>query len=414
MSSKSSKKEDGHRVSAAAEAGAGSGRSFFGRLRAGFNAVQQEVATAEELTAAAEKQINSLSQQQPLPDNNPTALTPLYFEPEMAMLTNIALHYNEAVKLQETLLGCPLNVDPIEERLLALRGRLLKLEENPRLLRTGYRPYLHERSPQEVRQQQQQQQQPKPKQTAAVAVSKCEAPQPKRRPGTPRFSKSYDDANGQSAETPTTTTTTSTISTPTPPPTLPIDTLHQSAGGRSIPIRSGSSSSSKPVEPTVVTNREIAHCLSRLSRWNTVTITSSENALIPSSPAVPVPVPSSAVPLPTKPFTRSCTFVKPKTPPVPFSSSSSSSSSAALITPVPPGSVFKPTISKSNISSSSNYVPRNTTFTLPLHQQSFPYAATPIALLMNNGSNGSLENSSVEYETVEFTPGMTSRVPKNR
>ncbi len=92
MSSKSSKKEDGHRVSAAAEAGAGSGRSFFGRLRAGFNAVQQEVATAEELTAAAEKQINSLSQQQPLPDN-PTALTPLYFEPEMAMLTNIALHY---------------------------------------------------------------------------------------------------------------------------------------------------------------------------------------------------------------------------------------------------------------------------------------------------------------------------------
>lgn len=413
MSSKSSKKEDGHpKVSAAAEASAGSGRSFFGRLRAGFNAVQQEVATAEELTAAFEKQINSLSQQ-PLPDN-PTALTPLYFEPEMAMLTNIAIHYllllnNEAVKLQETLLGCPLNVDPIEERLLALRGRLLKLEENPRLLRTGYRPYLHERSPQEVRQQQQQQQ-PKPKQTAAA--SKCEAPQSKRRPGTPRFSKSFADANSPSAETPTTSTP-----TPTPPqlpPTLPIDTLHQSAGGRSIPIRSGSSSSSKPVEPTVVTNREIAHCLSRLSRWNTVTITSSENALIPSSPAVPVPVPSSAVPLPTKPFTRSCTFVKPKTPPVPFSSSSSSSSSAALITPVPPGSVFKPTISKSNISSSSNYVPRNTTFTLPLDQQSFPYAATPIALLMNNGSNGSLENSSVEYETVEFTPGMTSRVPKNR
>lgn len=92
MSSKSSKKEDGHpKVSAAAEASAGSGRSFFGRLRAGFNAVQQEVATAEELTAAFEKQINSLSQQ-PLPDN-PTALTPLYFEPEMAMLTNIALHY---------------------------------------------------------------------------------------------------------------------------------------------------------------------------------------------------------------------------------------------------------------------------------------------------------------------------------
>ena len=94
MSSKSSKKEDGHpRVSAAAEASAGNGRSFFERLRAGFNAVQQEVATAEELTAAFEKQINSLSQQQPLPDNNPTALTPLYFEPEMAMLTNIALHY---------------------------------------------------------------------------------------------------------------------------------------------------------------------------------------------------------------------------------------------------------------------------------------------------------------------------------
>lgn len=274
-----------------------------------------------------------------------------------------------------------MNIDPLEGRLLALRERLLKLEEKPRLLKGGYKPYIPPKSPAE--------------QLASYEGDQVATETPyKLFPTTTEAVKKSGTQVGNEKSVVkqanmSTTPLLKSISSPVEfvniensSSNIPI--LTSSSSSISAKISSSESSVSKPV----VVDAKIAKCLSILDRWNSVSSDDVPKAADEAFAAPSIP--------------RNITFVKPKTPDLGCLSSlakvdnhrpqTSTCNTFCSNTPKPPGSAFKPNVN----------INRSKTFTL--NSNTLPNLETTPA----NAEN------SIEFDEVEFTPGMFSRVPKKR